>query len=79
MAVSDVLTVHLRWADSGLVLLEAFNVIGLGALRRTARRAKVSPREAVATLLCLELEKLLGPAILPPPPKVKQPKPEPKR
>jgi hypothetical protein len=79
LAVSDVLAAHLRWADSGLALLEAFDAIDLGSLWQIAKRAKVQPREAIATLICVELEKLLGPSVLPKPKKVKQPKPEPKR
>jgi hypothetical protein len=61
LAVSDVLLAHDRWANSGLALLEAFDHIDLGKLWETAKAAKVATaRQAIATLLCVELEKLLG-------------------
>jgi hypothetical protein len=76
LAVSDVLSAHQRFADSGLALLEAFDSIDLGLLWKTAKRAKVTPRQAVAMLIFAELEKLLGPAVPPKLPKVKrEPKP----
>jgi hypothetical protein len=63
LAVSDVLALHRRWADSGLALLEAFDSIKLGELRRTVKAARMScgRRDAIAILLFLELQKRLGP------------------
>jgi hypothetical protein len=62
MAVSDVLLAHDRWASAGLRLLEdGFDEIDLGKLWERAKATKLPARHAIATLLCVELERLLGP------------------
>jgi hypothetical protein len=78
-AVSDVLLAHPRWANDGLAILEAMDRVDLDAIWKSVKRAKVSPRGAIAAPVYIELERILGPSVLPKPKKVKQPKPEPKR
>jgi hypothetical protein len=69
-AVSDVIRFHPRWANLGLEWLAAFDKIALIELRRKVKAAKVRPLKAgIATLICVELEKILGPAVLPKAPK----------
>lgn len=76
-AVSGVIFHHSRWANLGLEWLSAFDNIRLLELRRIVKAAKVELlRVGIATLICVELEKLLGPSVLPKPVKVKaEPKP----
>jgi hypothetical protein len=61
---------------------QAFDKIALAQVRKTAKATGVQPlRDAIMTLLCVELEKILGPSKLPKPPKpakVKLP-PKPRR
>src|ERR1017187_2425565 len=60
--VSEVILCHPRWANLGLEWLAAFDQIDLTAIRRTAKATGVQPlRDAIMTLLCVELEKILGP------------------
>ncbi len=76
-AVSDIIRFHPRWSNLGLELLGAFDKIDLIELRRKVKAAKVQPlRVGISTLICVELEKILGPAVLPKPVRAKaQPKP----
>jgi hypothetical protein len=76
-AVSDVIRSHSRWANLGLEWLAAFDKIDLIELRRKVKAAKAQPlRVGISTLICVELEKILGPAVLPKPVRAKtQPKP----
>ncbi|WP_425904741.1 hypothetical protein [Nitrobacter sp. TKz-YC02] len=61
---------HPRWANLGLEWLAAFDKIALIELRRKVKAAKVKLlRVGIATLICVELEKILGPSVLPKPPK----------
>jgi hypothetical protein len=63
LAISDIIWHHPRWADAGLRWLEAFDQINLAEIRRVAKATKVGPlRNAIMTLLCVELEKQLGPS-----------------
>ena len=65
-AVSDVVRAHPRWEDCGLDWLAAFDKISLADIRKTAKAAAVQPlRVGIATLICIELEKILGPSRLP--------------
>jgi hypothetical protein len=69
-AISDVVRIHPRWVRLGLRWLEAFDKINLAAIRKAAKATGVQPlRNAVMTLLCLELERILGPSKLAKPPK----------
>jgi hypothetical protein len=69
-AISDTLLAHPRWPKD-LALLEAFDHINLLELRKTAKAANVQPlRVGVATLIAIELAKILGPSR---PPKVPKP------
>jgi hypothetical protein len=78
-AVSDIIRFHPRWSNLGLELLGAFDKIDLIELRRKVKAAKVQPlRVGISTLICVELEKILGPAVLPKPPKPVRGKREPK-
>jgi hypothetical protein len=62
-AVSDLIISHPRWANTGLALLEAFDSIDLVGIRKIAKDAKVRPlRAGIATLIAVELEKMLGPS-----------------
>jgi hypothetical protein len=71
-AVSDLIIGHPRWAGTGLALLEAFDSIDLVGIRKIAKAAKIRPlRAGIATLVAVELERLLGPSALPKPAKVK--------
>ncbi|WP_425906984.1 hypothetical protein [Nitrobacter sp. TKz-YC02] len=76
-AVSDVIRHHPRWANLGLEWLAAFDKISLIELRCKIKAASVRPLKAgIATLICVELEKILGPSVLPKPVKAKaEPKP----
>ena len=77
--VSDLILAHPRWANLGLEWLAAFDQIDLTAIRRTAKAANVQPlRVGIATLIAVELTKILGPSKLPKPPKPVKPKREPK-
>jgi hypothetical protein len=50
----------------GLQWLEAFDLINLAAIRRAAKAAGAAPlHSAVMVLVCVELEKILGPSKLP--------------
>jgi hypothetical protein len=78
-AISDVVRAHPRWVGLGMQWLEAFDLIGLAQVRVTAKAANVQPlRVGIATLICLELAKTLGPSRLPKPPKPPRIKREPK-
>lgn len=78
-AICDLVCTHPRWINSGLAFLEAMDSVSLAEVRRTAKRTGVQPlRDAIMTLVCVELEKILGPSKLPKPPKLVKPKPEPK-
>jgi hypothetical protein len=69
-AVSDVILSHQRWADVGLEWMAAFDSIDLAGIRKIVKTANVQPvRVGIATLICLELVKTLGPSKLPKPPK----------
>ena len=69
-AISDLVRTHPRWVNLGLAFIEAFDQISLAQVRRTAKATGVQPlRDAIMTLLCVELEKILGPSRLPKPPK----------
>jgi hypothetical protein len=57
---------HPRWPNLGLRFIEAFDQINLAEIRKTAKAANVQPlRVAVATLIAVEFEKILGPSPLP--------------
>jgi hypothetical protein len=72
-AISDLVRAHLRWVNLGLAFIEAFNKVSPAQVRKTAKATGVQPlRDAITTLLCVELEKLLGPSKL-----LKAPKPPP--
>ena len=69
-AVSDLVRTHARWVNLGLAFIEAFDKISLAEVRKAAKATGVQPlRDAIMTLLCVELEKILGPSRLPKPPK----------
>jgi len=62
-AISDLVRAHPRWVNLGLAFIEAFDKISLAQVRKTARATGVQPlRDAIMTLLCVELEKILGPS-----------------
>jgi hypothetical protein len=77
LAVSDVLRIHARWANAGSALLDALDHVDIGKLRAIVKASGVlHAREAIAVLLCAELERHLGPPVLPKPPRIKrEPKP----
>jgi hypothetical protein len=78
-AISDLIRAHPRWVGLGGIWLEAFDQISLAQVRRTAKATGVQPlRDAIMTLLCVELEKILGPSKLPKAPKPIRIKREPK-
>jgi hypothetical protein len=66
LAVSDIILSHRRWTDSGF-WLQAFDQISLADVWERAKATKISAREAIATLLFVELERLLGPSVPPKP------------
>jgi len=69
-AISDLIRAHPSWVGLGGIWLEAFDKISLAEVRRIAKTTGVQPlRDAIMTLVCVELEKLLGPSRLPKPPK----------
>jgi hypothetical protein len=69
-AISDTIRKHPRWVGLGLQWLEAFDQISLAQVRKTAKSTGVQPlRDAIMTLLCVELAKILGPSRPPKPPK----------
>jgi hypothetical protein len=76
-AISDLIRAHPRWVGLGMQWLEAFDKINLAEVRKTAKATGVQPlRGAIMTLLCVELEKILGPSRLPKPPKPPRIKPQ---
>jgi hypothetical protein len=78
-AISDLIRAHPRWVGLGGIWLEAFDQISLAQVRRTAKATGVQPLcDAIMTLLCVELEKILGPSKLPKAPKPIRIKREPK-
>jgi hypothetical protein len=78
-AVSDLVRAHPRWVNTGLRFVESFDQISLAQVRKTAKSTGVQPlRDAIMTLLCVELEKILGPSKLPKAPKPVRTKREPK-
>jgi len=78
-AVSDLVRTHARWVNLGLAFIEAFDAISLAQVRKTAKATGVQPlRDAIMTLVCVELEKILGPSKLPKAPKPVRTKREPK-
>jgi hypothetical protein len=77
--VSDLILAHPRWANLGLPFIEAFDQVDLMAIRKIAKATAVQPlRAAIMTLVCVELEKILGPSRLPKPPKQPRIKSDPK-
>ncbi|HEU4805271.1 MAG TPA: hypothetical protein VFS91_05610, partial [Nitrobacter sp.] len=71
-AISDIIRHHPRWSNLGLEWLAAFDKIALIELRRKVKAASVRPLKAgIATLICVELEEILGPSVLPKPVKAK--------
>src|SRR5664280_645725 len=69
-AISDLVRTHPRWVNLGLAFIEAFDQISLAQVRRTAKATGVQPlRDAIMTLLCVELDRILGPSKLPKAPK----------
>jgi hypothetical protein len=77
-AISDLIRAHPRWVGLGLQWLEAFDQISLAEVRKTAKATGVRPlRNAIMTLLCLELDVILGPSKRPKPPKPVKVKREP--
>jgi hypothetical protein len=78
-AISDLIRAHPRWVGLGGIWLEAFDQISLAQVRRTAKATGVQPlRDAIMTLLCVELDRILGPSKLPKAPKPIRTKREPK-
>ena len=79
-AVSDLVRAHPRWVNTGLRFIESFDQISLAQVRKTAKSTGVQPlRDAIMTLLCVEIEKILGPSkLLPKAPKPVRTKREPK-
>jgi hypothetical protein len=78
-AISDLVRTHPRWVNLGLAFIEAFDQISLAQVRKTAKATGVQPlRDAIMTLVCVELEKILGPSKLPKAPKPVRIKREPK-
>jgi hypothetical protein len=62
LAVSDVILSHPRW-EKGLAWLAAFDLIDLVGIRNAVKAANISPmRVGVATLIAVELAKILGPS-----------------
>src|SRR5664280_912533 len=69
-AVSDIVLAHPRWPAMGLAFIEALDHVNLLDVRKTAKAANVHPlRVGVATLIAIELAKILGPSRPPKPPK----------
>ena len=78
-AISDIVLAHPRWPAMGLAFVKAFNAIDLLAVRKTAKAANIAPlRVGVATLIAIELAKILGPSRPPKTPKPPRIKREPK-
>jgi hypothetical protein len=78
-AISDIVLAHPRWPAMGLAFIEAFDRVNLLNIRKTARAANVQPlRVGIATLVAIELAKILGPSRPPKAPKPLRIKREPK-
>ncbi len=79
LAVSDLVRYHPRWVNTGIVWLEVFDQIKLAQIREKAKATGVQPlRDAIVTLVYLKLEEMLGPSVLPKPPKPAKVKREPR-
>jgi hypothetical protein len=62
-AISDVISAHPRWASLGLTWLGAFDQIKLVEIRKIVKDAGARPlRAGIATLIAIELSRLLGPS-----------------
>jgi hypothetical protein len=61
LAMSDVIRSHPAWPETGSAWLDALDKIRLRELRAKAKATKIKPREAIATLLCVELAPMLVP------------------
>jgi hypothetical protein len=59
LAMSDVIRSHPAWPETGSAWLLALDKIRLRELRAKAKATKIKPREAIATLLCVELAPML--------------------
>jgi hypothetical protein len=77
-AVSDIVLLHLRWAELGGAWLETFDQINLAKVRRIAKASRVRPlKSAIAAIIHLRLEEVLGSSV-PKPEKVARLKRAPK-
>jgi hypothetical protein len=78
-AISDLIHAHPRWVALGMQWLEAFDQIRLAHIPVTPKAANVQLlRVGIATLIAVDLERLLGPSKLPKSPKPLRIKREPK-
>ena len=78
-AVSDIVFSHPRWPAMGLAFIEALDHVNLLDVRKTVKAANVQPlRVGIATLIAIELAKILGPSRPPKTPKPPRIKREPK-
>jgi hypothetical protein len=77
-AISDIVLLHPRWAELGGAWLQAFDQIDLAKVRRIAKASRVRPlKSAIAAVLHLKLQEILGPSA-PKPEKPAKPAREPK-
>jgi hypothetical protein len=63
-AVSNIIRAHARWPALGLAFIEAFDGVDLRLIRNIAKESGVRPlRDAIATMLFLQLGEMLGPPV----------------
>lgn len=76
-AISDIVRAHPGWPERGGIWLEAWDSVDLVQIRHSAKASGIRPlRFAIEAMVCLRLTEILGPSVLPKPPKIKrEPKP----
>ena len=78
-AVSDLTVAHPRWSNLGLEWLAAFDQVDLLQVLKIVKEARAKPlRAGLATLVAIDLAKILGPSRAPKPAKTVNPKLPPK-
>ena len=72
-AVGDVVCAHPGWVQRGMEWLEAWDGVDLVQIRNSAKSSGIRPlRHAIGAMVCLRLTEILGPSVLPKPPKIKR-------
>jgi hypothetical protein len=72
-AISGIVRAHPGWPERGGIWLEAWDSVDLVQIRHSAKASGIRPlRFAIGVMVCLRLAEILGPSVLPKPPKIKR-------